>query len=1513
MLRGTLRAVAWLGWVLLGAAALLGLALSAVALLAAAPVARTAIASAVVRVVDDALAGSVKLERIEVLPRGGIELRGLEVFDPDGHLVLAVGRARLSVDVTALRARTIGIEAELEAPSVLLEEEADGGVSLARAFAPAGRPPEPGAGRGGGGAPGPGAAGEGGSGWTVQLSRLEIHGGELWWVDRLGSTRLEAAGVDVAARGTLGPRQARAEVRLRGEMREPVASPLALDLVASRSGDVVRLPLLRLEAAGTELSALGEGDLARRRGRLALTRLGIAREQARVLLPAAPEGDDLVGAGYAESDGATLTAALRVRPVEEGAAGGRGDAAVAMRLDALGRAAGFDVALDRLDPARLVATAPPGEVTLTARGAAAGTSLEDARARATLSVSRSRLRRGELSRAEVELRAARGTLEVERLSAAAPGVTVMAAGRWRHGGAASGSATVDAQDLAAASRNLARLLGEPAPALAGRARIVAEVSGTSAAPSLTGTLDAPSLRSGTVAADGVHLVLGVTGPLRSAEGRAEGRIAQVRNAAGRELARQVALRAAIQGDEGTLSATASLPRTGREPLSVDARGRLGARRETLLLGQLALAWPGARWTLARPAAVDLRGPSVDRLELVAKAQRIAISGGLGARGALDARVELSQVDLARLPPGVLADEDGVRGEISGSLEASGTVRRPVVQARMALANGAFRGLAGIAAQGDGRFDGAGRRATAALSVARAAGGTIDVALDLPVPIAGRPAEPVKARVRAAALPLAELLGATGRAGAAGKVAIDARVEGTAGAPALAGEASLEDGTWEDLEAIAATVTIDDAGTTLHVSASGSIAGRRVLGVDAQVPLDLGDLVARPEETLRALERAPIQARANVTSLDLGALAGRAGIPQGIAGLVDARADLTGTAVAPRGVATVDVASAAWKGWRRVGAHLELSAREQGIAASGTITSAGQDALRFQGSLGGRPERLARRDAFLAAPLEIEGVIPRVALAPAAGEALPVSGTLDGRLAASGTPRAPRVTVEVAGTGVSIEGRQLGDARAAARYAERRSEAEVTLRPSSGGTLRASLAVSADLGLGARGGALRDAPAEATAVSEGVDLAFLAALAPGTIRSAAGQLALDVRAKGPLGRLSPRGTLRVGGGRLAIAELGEWTDVEIDARVTDDDVEVSRLDLRRGKGRLSANGALRGLRSEAARLSARLRADSFTVARAGMDLATFDVAADTSGTWRGGDLALEVKIPHGVVRLPKKSPRTLQSLEQRTDIVVGRRAEKKKEEAARAAPTGPAAEPFSVHAHVVVPRNLFVKGDNPKMDIELKADVRYERSGGEDYAEGSIEVVRGNVEPIAGRNFVIGRGVVQFTGPLRAALLDLVATYHNPAADVTATVVGPLRKPEVKLTSKPEMDEAKIAVLLAIGRTELKPGSGAASTLSAEEAGKAALGAIATQAFRNLVQDKLPLDVVALDAEGLRTGKYVTDKIYVGYVRRLDADPTKNENQDEVRFEYQITPRWMFESRYGNAQSGGASLIWSKDY
>jgi translocation and assembly module TamB len=1505
VVRAAARAVAWLGWAALGGLALAGLALSAAALLASVPIARPWIASAVVRFADDALAGGVALQGIEVLPGGALQLRDLQITDPDGRLVLAVGRARVSVDVTALRSRIVGFEVELDAPSVLLEE-GEGGVSLARAFAPARRPAAPGADGGGGG----------GSPWTVHLSRVEIRAGELWWVDGAGETRLEAGAVDLSARGTIGPARARAEVKLRGELREPVASPIALQGVLSRRAELLRLPLLGVDAGGTELSALGEWDLARRSGRVAVTRLGVARELARALVPAAPEGADLSATGYAEADGASATLALRVEPIAPGGPGGRGDAAIAVQLDALSRGAGFDVALERLDPARLAAQAPSGELTLTARGAVAGTSLERARGRLRLAAARSRLRRGEVTRADVQLRVEPGAVQVQRLSAAAPGLAVSGTGRWRRGGPVSGTGTIDAHDLAQAARNLGLLLGERAPALGGRARLEVELSGTSSTPALSGTLESSALRAGAVSADGIRLALRGSGPLRApAAAQAEGRIAHLRRG-GRELARQIALRATLTRAEAVVSATAAVPGTGTGPLAVDARARRGPR-DTVLVTELAIGWPGTRWTLARPATLDLGGPSVDLLELHAEPQRIALSGGLGPGGALTARAELSRVDLARLPPGVLAEE-GLAGEITGTVEASGAARRPVVAARVELAGGAFRGLSGLAARAEAELDGAARRARAAIAVTRRQGGSADVAVELPVPLADRRSEPLAARVRATGLPIAELLAAAGSdVPAAGALAIDARVGGTVGAPSLSAELAISDAAWQDLDGLGGGLALEEAAGRVRASGTATLGGRRVLAATAEAPLELADLLARPEEAFRELPGAPLHATATITSLDLAALAGHAGFPPRVAGVVSGVAELSGSAAAPRGQATLELQEGVWRGWRRIGARVALAARADGLTASGRVTAAGSEAVLFDAGLGLAPERLASREALLAAPLRLQAAIPRVALAPATAEAIPLAGTLEGRVAAGGTLAAPELAAELAGVGVTVEGRPLGDGRVTARYRERRAEAEAVLRPSAGGAVRAALVVEADLGVRPRAPPLLDSPAEATLLSEGVDLGFLPALAPATIRSAGGRLVVDVRAKGPLSRLSPRGTVQVSNGRLAVAELGEWTDVALDARVTDDAVELARLDVRRGAGRLSASGALRGIRSGGGRLEAKVTADSFSVARAGMDIATFDLVANATGALRGNkELLVDVNVPRGVVRLPKRTPRELQSLERRRDIVIGR-PERRREVRAPAEAGGAASpeEPFTVVVHVVAPKGLFVKSDNPKVDVELKADVRYELAGGQDYAEGSIEVVRGTVEPIAGRNFTLERGRVQFTGgPPRAALLDVEAKYQNPAAVVTVNVAGTISSPEIRLSSQPPMDEAQIAMLIATGRTELKAGSGGVGgSITGEEAGWAALGAIATQAFRNLVQDRLPLDTVALDSGALRAGKYVTDKIYVGYIRRFDADPTRNENQDEVRVEYQITPRWMFESRYGNAQSGGASLIWSRDY
>jgi translocation and assembly module TamB len=1456
------------------------------------------VAGRVVALLDEVIAGRVRLAGIEVLPRGGIELRGLEVLDPEDHLVLSVGRARVFADLTGLRARTIGVAVELEAPSVLLEEEAGGGVSIARAFAGS-RPPveDPRA-----GAPG------GGTAWTIRVSRLAVRRGDVWWVNAAGATRLEARDLDLDARGVGGPGGAELELRLRGALAAPVAAPVTLELAGRIADGAVRVPVLRVEVGGTSLAAVGAGDLARRSGRLAVLRLGVERDHARALAPSAPGGDDVAGAGYAESDGRTVSAAVRVEPAGDGT-GGRADAAVAARLAEPGAAVGFDVALDRLDPSRLAAGAPPGALSLAARGAAAGRSREDLRARLSARLERSRLRRGEIRSAEVVLRADRGDLEVSRAVLAAPGVSLDAALRWREGGAVGGRLSADATDLALLAANAGALLGEAPPPLAGRARLEVALAGTSAAPSASATVEAPLTRIGGLSLGGLRVSADAAGPIAALSARVEGRVGSVRSGE-REIARGVVVRGALAEEAGSVEASGSLPGV-RDPARLEARGRLGPRRETLAVSALALAFAGARWNLVAPATVALAGPSVDRLELAAGPQRVALSGGLGPGDALDARASVERLELAGPLAGLLPAAGEVRGELSAEVRATGTPGRPELALTFAVAGGAFRGLAGVSAAGSAGWSGAARRATASVALSRGEA-TIDLEADLPVPIAGRPGERVHARLRSAELPLEELVAAAGGdAPGAGRVALDGALDGTAGAPTARLAATLARGAWDDLDALALEITAEGDGERLRATARAAHEGTRVLAADAEAPFDLADALARPDEALAALLRAPLEGSLAVEGLDLASLSGRAGIPAGLAGTVEGGATLGGSLARPRAEWTLGLARGAWAGYRDLSGRASGALADAAVSAAGTLAVAGGEAVRFQVSLGAPVERLASPAGVRAAALRAEVLVPGVSLERSASRDLPLGGTLSGKLTATGTPGAPEVALALAGDGVTVAGRPLGDARLQASYARSRGDATLVLSPATGGVLRATLALDADLGVGSALPRLGAAPAQLTAVTEGIDLGFLAAAAPGVVRSAGGRLVVDVRARGPLEALSPRGSLRVEEGRLAVSEYGEWTGISIEAGVTDDAVELARLEVRRGRGRLAASGTLRGLSTGPARLEARLDAEAFTVARAGMDLATLDLHAEATGGYDAGTLSVDVTVPRGVVRLPPRPPRTLQPLERRKDIVVGRPRERR---GRAGAPPGPAERPFILALHLLVPRNLLVRGDDPRVDVELKADVRWAWSAGVDHAEGTVEVVRGTVEPIAGRTFTLARGRVQLRGgPLGEALLDVEARYENPAALVTLTVQGRADRPEIRLESRPPMDEGRIAMLIATGRTELKAGSGGVGTLTGEEAGRAALGALATQAFRDLVADRLPLDTVALDAGAVRAGKYVTDQIYVGYTRRFEADPSRGENPDEVRVEYQITPRWTFESRYGSAQAGGASLVWSREY
>jgi len=198
------------------------------------------------------------------------------------------------------------------------------------------------------------------------------------------------------------------------------------------------------------------------------------------------------------------------------------------------------------------------------------------------------------------------------------------------------------------------------------------------------------------------------------------------------------------------------------------------------------------------------------------------------------------------------------------------------------------------------------------------------------------------------------------------------------------------------------------------------------------------------------------------------------------------------------------------------------------------------------------------------------------------------------------------------------------------------------------------------------------------------------------------------------------------------------------------------------------------------------------------------------------------------------------------------------------------------------------------------------------------VVRGFVEPLSDRRFEVKRARLTFTGgPPKAALVDAEAVWVAAAAGVTVTVnvSGPVTKPVLALKSQPPLDEGQIAMLIATGQTELKAGGGAAGAAQNDVA-RSAAQKVGFAVFNTFIRDQLPFagGDVSLDASAAKVSGYIPGtKVYVGFMRRFDANPQLGENENEVRMEYSITPHWTLEGRWGNRNTGGASLIWSRDY
>jgi len=419
-------------------------------------------------------------------------------------------------------------------------------------------------------------------------------------------------------------------------------------------------------------------------------------------------------------------------------------------------------------------------------------------------------------------------------------------------------------------------------------------------------------------------------------------------------------------------------------------------------------------------------------------------------------------------------------------------------------------------------------------------------------------------------------------------------------------------------------------------------------------------------------------------------------------------------------------------------------------------------------------------------------------------------------------------------------------------------------------------------------------------------------------------------------------------------VGDFREMHLALHGDNDKIVLDDLSARSGDGHAHVSGDLSHDRSSGAyALLMRVEAENIPVYSEGQPLAAASINAQltgSTGVTARGQGTIAIRDAH--ITLSDEKRRQLQPLKPLADVVLVdgghgiNRAETKKLKAFQAKREGAGAPaedtagaksstksstgagPLGrVRITVDAPRKLWVNGHGARLELGVASGFHVDLGHGDPQVFGEIQVLRGRVDAFGRRFDLKGDTSLQFDGPPDYPTLDATATYQDNDDNVTVTLTakGPIDHLSIGISSpnRPDLNQSQLYTLIITGHL---PGgtsdssSGGTGAAAANEASALIAGAIASSLQKTLSK-RLPLDVLTIDAGSgqgltgtqLEAGRYVTDKLYVGYVGRIGANPALYQNRNAVHVEYELGARWQIAGEYGDVGTGSADLIWKKNY
>ncbi|HWV37123.1 MAG TPA: translocation/assembly module TamB domain-containing protein [Vulgatibacter sp.] len=725
---------------------------------------------------------------------------------------------------------------------------------------------------------------------------------------------------------------------------------------------------------------------------------------------------------------------------------------------------------------------------------------------------------------------------------------------------------------------------------------------------------------------------------------------------------------------------------------------------------------------------------------------------------------------------------------------------------------------------------------------------------------------------------------------------------------------------------------------LEIAVDAWSGDRRIAEIAASAPVDLRALRAAPRAELDRVATSPrTRVAGELRGIDLAILGESVGRP-GLHGAAAATLDLRGPLRDPRGRIAAELRGGPLGPVRDVHAAAAAELGDASVKVSATVDSEEAEAARARASveIGASLAVLLDGRVDPATPVAAAIELHRIDLEDLTSDRSEADGRLAGVVfgsaSFSGTVAAPCGDGILHARRLGVRGARFGDLEVSLALDATRLQARLHAFEEGGGTLAAGV----ELGdrwferlASGDAAAIAALPAKVGLEAERMSLAPLGrALSRSHL---AGILDASVKGEGRLADLRPLGAISIGEGAVQIPGGAMYERIAARVNLREDTIELRALDVHGSEGgRFFASGRIGGpgarpfatvmetllpLASGTATapvpFDLDLRADGIPVTGSGGPLARLTMRDRLEGRIGPGDgVTATLTIASAEVELPPQPPRTLQPLGPLPDVVFVPGA------AQAAAPPGErkGALPFSLH--VAAPRDVFVRGPNVELELQVDLFVVRDRNGAL-AATGYARTRRGEAE-VAGRTFVVEHGEVRWIGgPPRNPHVDVTARYDAPQATAWADIGGTIQDPTVQLRSEPPLSESQIVMLIVAGRTQnpgMEPLAGQRREGQAGQGAAASLaGAAVTQKLREALGARVPVQILtsqtATGQTVVEAGTYVGRNLYVGFVRNFLAEP--GENTNEVHAQYDLSRTVGLRTRFGDAGAGGVDVIWEK--